>query len=353
MRALLVCNPKATTTSDRVRDVLVRALRSETELDVAYTRRRGHGASLARDARRNGVEVVVALGGDGTVNEVVNGLLADGTDAEAASEHPVPALAVVSGGSTNVFARALGLPTDWAEGTAVILEALREGRTRSVGLGRITPVGRVDGLPADSFLGIGMSDRYFTFCAGFGMDAEIIHRVERARLRGRKSTPLLYLQSMAGNYVFERVSRMPRITLTAAKSSDGAAIDLPDTEGDDGEMLSMVVVQNTAPWTYIGERPIHANPEASFDLGLDVMAMRNMNVFGATRTATQLLAGRREKETQTVMGPHGKQVLRLHDLSEFTLSAKLPSGLQVDGDYLGERDEVRFTAVPNAIRVVC
>jgi diacylglycerol kinase family enzyme len=335
MRALLVCNPKATTTSDRVRDVLVRALRSETELDVAYTRRRGHGAGLARAARKNGVDIVVALGGDGTVNEVVNGLLADGV---AGADTGVPALAVVCGGSTNVFARALGLPTDWAEGTAVILEALREGRTRSVGLGKVTTIGgRTDGFDA-----IDTGERYFTFCAGFGMDAEVIHRVERARLRGRKSTPLLYLQSMAGNYAFEKVSRTPRIT-----------IESPKIEIDAGGMLSMVVIQNTAPWTYIGERAIHANPEASFDLGLDVMAMRDMNVFGATRTATQLLAGRRSKETQTVIGPHGKHVLRLHDLSEFTLSAKLPAGLQVDGDYLGERDEVRFSSVPDAIRVIC
>ena len=76
MRALLVCNPKATTTSERVRDVLVRALRSETELDVEYTRRRGHAITLAREARKDGADMVVALGGDGTVNEVVNGLLA-------------------------------------------------------------------------------------------------------------------------------------------------------------------------------------------------------------------------------------------------------------------------------------
>lgn len=336
MRALLVCNPKATTTSDAVRDVLVRALRSETELDVAYTRRRGHGAALAREARKNGVDVVVTLGGDGTVNEVVNGLLADGTGAD------VPALAVVCGGSTNVFARALGLPTDWAEGTALILEALREGRTRAVGLGKATTIGRADGISP-----IGSPDRYFTFCAGYGMDADVIHRVERARLRGRKSTPFLYMQSMAGNYVFERVSRTPRITI------DGPEIESPDTDSDDHDMLSMVVIQNTAPWTYIGDRAIDANPEASFDLGLDVMALRSMSVIGATRTATQLLAGRRSKETQRVIGPHGKHVLRLHDLSEFTLRAKLPAGLQVDGDYLGERGEVRFTAVPKAIRVVC
>jgi diacylglycerol kinase family enzyme len=315
MRALLVCNPKATTTSDRVRDVLVRALRSETELDVAYTRRRGHAVTLARQARSDGVDVVVALGGDGTVYEVVNGLLADGLGPE------VPALAVVSGGSTNVFARALGLPHDWAEGTAVILEALREGRTRDIGLGR-----------AD--------DRYFTFCAGFGLDAEVIHRVERARLRGRKATPLLYLQSLAGNYAFDSHSRSMQMTL-----------ERPGAPAEDD--ISMAIVQNTAPWTFIGDRPIDANPEASFDLGLDMMALRGMNIAGTLRTMTQLLVGRKAKDSDTPMGPHGKHVLRLHDLSEFTLRANSRIGFHVDGDFIGQRDRVRFTAVTKAIRVVC
>jgi diacylglycerol kinase family enzyme len=315
MRALLVCNPKATTTSDRVRDVLVRALRSETQLDVAYTRRRGHAATLARNARADGMDLVVALGGDGTVNEVVNGLLQDGVGGD------VPSIAVVPGGSTNVFARALGLPTDWAEGTAVILEALRDGRNRAVGLGR-----------AD--------DRYFTFCAGFGMDADVIHRVERSRLRGRKSTPLLYMQSIAGNLLLERQAREQRITIERPAE-------------DPTDELSTVIIQNTAPWTFIGERRIDAAPEASFDLGLDVMAIRHMTVAATTRTMTQLLMGRRDKETALPVGPHGKQVVHFHDLSEFTLSASSPVSFQVDGDFIGERNKVRFTSVPAAIRVVC
>ncbi len=356
MRALLVCNPKATTTSDRVRDVLVRALRSETQLEVAYTRRRGHGASLARAARKDGVELVVALGGDGTVNEVVNGLLADGTDDHRAEGmNPVPALSVVSGGSTNVFARALGLPTDWAEGTSVILEALREGRIRTIGLGKATTTGR-----APTFASLGLANgRYFTFCAGYGLDAEVIHRVEQARRRGRKSTPFLYMQSMAGNFAFDRTSHKARISIDSpeveallAKTED-AVTDGDEPVATESDMLTMAVVQNTAPWTYIGDRPIHASPEASFDLGLDVMAMRNLNPVAATRMMTQLLAGRVSKESGTAVGPHGKQVLRLHDLSEFTLRAKLPTGLQLDGEYLGEPDEVRFSAVQNAIRVVC
>ena len=133
---------------------------------MEYTRRRGHAADLARAAADERLDVVVTLGGDGTVNEVVNGLLHDGP-----ARARCPALAVVPGGSTNVFARALGLPKDTIEGTGAILEALHIGRVRSIGLGR------ADG-------------RYFTFCAGFGLDAEVVRKVERARLRGRVSTPV-------------------------------------------------------------------------------------------------------------------------------------------------------------------
>jgi diacylglycerol kinase family enzyme len=319
MRALLVVNHRATTTSGRVRDVLVQALRSEVDLDVVYTRRRGHAASLAHQAVKDGMDVVVALGGDGTVNEVVNGLLADGPDPA------VPALAVVPGGSTNVFARAVGLPNDWVEATGVLLEALREGRSRTIGLGR-----------AD--------DRYFTFCAGFGFDAEVIRRVEQARRRGTTSTPLLYLRALAGQYVAPGDRARGRITL-----------ERPGETADSG--LDTVIVQNTTPWTYLGNRPIDACPDASFDLGLDLLAARALHTPGFARTLTQLLLpdgvvrphGARSDRPR---GPHGKTLLRLHDTGEFTLRAEAPRALQLDGEYLGERDKVRFVAVPAALRVI-
>ncbi|HEX6074887.1 MAG TPA: diacylglycerol kinase family protein [Micromonosporaceae bacterium] len=307
MRALLVVNPKATTTSGRGQDVLARALRSEVDLDVEYTRRRGHAAELTGRAVKEGVDLVVTLGGDGTVNEVVNGMLGDGP-----GNPDGPALAVVPGGSTNVFARALGLPGDWAEGTGVILEALREGRTRIIGLGRA-------------------NERWFTFCAGMGLDAEVIRRVERARLRGRVSTPGLYLRSAVAQY-FADNRRRPHITL-----------DVPGTAAQPG--LGTVIVQNTAPWTYLGSRPVNPNPEASFDLGLDVLATRGQHLPSTLRTANQILS--RDPD------PHGRRVLRLHDLDSFTLRAQQPVAFQVDGDYLGERELVRFAAEPQAIRVVC
>lgn len=319
MRALLVVNHQATTTSQRSRDILIQALRSATDLTVAYTRRRRHATALAREAATD-TGLVVVHGGDGTVNEVVNGLLAAGS---TAAERP--ALAVVPGGSTNVFARALGLPREWAEATAVILEALREGRSRTIGLGR-----------AD--------DRYFTFCAGLGVDAAVVRRVEQARLRGRTSTPALYAQAAVGQFLFGGrpiggVRRSPEITVevSAAEHLDPALVRV--------EELATVVVQNTAPWTYLGDRAIDANPDASFDLGLDVLALRALRIPSATRTFGQMLSNRRP--------PHGRQVVRWHDLAELTLRAGVPQPFQVDGEYLGERDKVQLTAVPQALRVLC
>jgi diacylglycerol kinase family enzyme len=316
MRALLVVNPKATTTTERSRDVLVRALRSQVELTVEYTRRRGHAAALTRAAAESGVDVVVTLGGDGTVNEAVNGLmnaenaLAGGTVAPA---YRLPALAVVPGGSTNVFARALGLPRDWVEGTGAILAGMRDGRYRVIGLGR-----------AD--------DRYFTFCAGLGLDAAVVRRVEQARLRGRTSTPALYVRSMIGQLLTREDRKSPPLSLE--RPGEPAETD-----------LGTVIIQNTAPWTYVGDRPINPNPDASFDRGLDVLALRQLKVGSTARTVRQMASRRGD--------PHGRQVLRLHDQAEFTVVAERPQPFQLDGDYLGERQKVHVMSVPQALRVIC
>lgn len=311
MRALLVVNPNATTTTERGRDILVRALRSQVDLEVAYTQRKGHGVELARDAAREKFDLVVTLGGDGTVNEAVNGLMTFDTGPAAGRAQERPALAVVPGGSTNVFARALGLPSDWAEGTGAILEALRDRRERIVGLGR-----------AD--------DRYFTFCAGMGLDAEVVRRVDQARHKGSTSTPWLYFRAIAQQYASTN-RRVPLLTL-----------ELPGEPAQSG--LTWMLVQNTAPWTYVGERPVDPNPRASFDTGLDVLGLHEMQIGSTARTIAQLARGR---------DPKGRQVMRMHDLPGFTLTAAKPIAFQVDGEYLGECDKLDFASAPGALRVVC
>jgi diacylglycerol kinase family enzyme len=307
LRGLLVVNPTATTTSPRTRDVLVHALASEIKLDVAETTGRGHAAKLAEAACRDGLDLVVALGGDGTVNEVVNGLLHAGP-----GDH-VPHLGVVPGGSTNVFARAVGLPDDRVEATGQLLEALREGRRRSLGLGL-----------AD--------ERWFTFTAGLGLDAEVVAAVERHRAEGRRSTKRLYVRATLEQYFRGTDRRQPPLTLT-----HGA--------GDALDGVFLVLVGNTSPWTYLGRLRVDPFPGASFDRGLDVLALQKLALPSTLWTASQLL-------TPNGRPPWGGEATHLHDLSEFTVTADRPVAFQVDGDYLGERTEVAFSSVPHALTVL-
>ncbi|MFF9866023.1 diacylglycerol/lipid kinase family protein [Streptomyces sp. NPDC013953] len=321
MRALLVVNPAATTTSARTRDVLIHALASEMKLEAVTTEYRGHARDVGRRAAEaEDVDLVVALGGDGTVNEVVNGLLHHGPDPDR-----LPRLAVVPGGSTNVFARALGLPNDAVEATSVILDALGERRERTVGLGLAsgTAGSEDEAVPA----------RWFTFCAGFGFDAGVIGRVEQQRERGRRSTHALYIRQAVRQFLDEPRRRHGAITL-----------ERPGT--DPVHDLALSIVCNTAPWTYLGNRPVYAAPEASFDTALDVLGLSRLSTAAVARYATQLLTSTPER------GPRGKDVLSLHDLTDFTLHSKVPLPFQMDGDHLGLRTSVTFTGVRRALRVI-
>ncbi len=320
MRALLVVNPKATTTSARTRDVLIHALASDLKLEVVGTEFRGHARDVARRAADGGeVELVVALGGDGTVNEVVNGLLHNGP-AEG-----LPALAVVPGGSTNVFARALGLPNDAVEATGALLDALREGSERTVGLGLVngTPGTEDEGVPA----------RWFTFCAGFGFDAGVVGRVEQQRVRGKRSTHALYVRQMMRQFAGEQHRRSGTITLRAPGGRP-----LRD--------LALAIVCNTSPWTFFGNRPVYASPRASFDTALDVLALSKLSPSAMALHAAQLLLSTPER------GPRGRHVTSLHDLTDFTLQSQAPLPFQVDGDHLGLRTSATFTGVRRALRVI-
>src|SRR5215470_15922985 len=276
MRALLVVNPKATTTTQRVREVIARALASELKLEVVETGYRGHAAALALRGARDGVDLVVAVGGDGTVNEVVNGLLTDG-----------PMLATL--------------------------------RARENG-----PAGRVIGLGK-------AGSRWFTFTAGLGLDAEVVHRMERRRRAGRPTSHLRYVRATLSQFYFHTDRRQPALTL-----------ELPGEEPATG--LFLAIVSNTTPWTFLNKRPIRPSPEASFETGLDLFSLRRMRTLTMFRHARQML--RRRPRLR------GRHLVTLHDLSSFSLRSDRPLGFQVDGDYLGEREQVTFDAVPAALRVV-
>lgn len=303
---LLIYNPRATGTTARQRDVLIKALSAEVKLDVEETRNRGHAAALACRAMRDEFDGVVALGGDGTVNEICNGLLTDGV------HDRVPALGIVPTGSTNVFARALGVPNDPVDATAALIDAIVANRTRPIGLGAV-------------------DDRYFIFSAGVGYDAAVVADVENKRRAGRKSTHSLYVR-LAVSRFFKLDRRNPTIT-----------VELPDgTRLDD---LFMAIVTNCTPWTFLGARPVTPTPDASFETGLDLYVRSRMGLPGVLWHSARWNLGspsRREKQ----FGAH----LR-HDLPGFTMRCSTPLPLQVDGDYLGKRSVAVFRSVPEAVRI--
>ena len=316
MRALLIVNPHATSTTRLRRDVIARALASAVELEIVETRYRGHGTGLAADAASAGYGLVITLGGDGTVNEAVNGLL-------RASRRPsaAPALAALPGGSANVFARSLGLAPDPVDATGQVLSALAAGRFRSIGLGL-----------AD--------DRYFTFNSGMGLDAEVVRAVEGRRAHGRSVSPALYMR-MAGRQFWRLTDRRTPAMHLASPGPDG-----PDgPESPDGPLF-WCTVSNTSPWTYVGRRPVQTNPEASFDAGLDVFGLGSL---GTARTLSILRQMLSERQTGP---PRGRGVVTAHNLAVLSLTADRPVAFQIDGEYVGERERVSFRSVPDALRVV-
>jgi diacylglycerol kinase family enzyme len=310
MRAILVVNPHATSTTPAWRDVLVSALSTQLKLDVAHTDARDHAARLAMQAARDGFDLVVVHGGDGTVNEVVNGLLADGVRAGG------PALAVVPGGSANVFGSSIGVPRDPIEATAHLLRALETGRQRTVGLGQVTSDGN--------------GPRWFTFNAGLGFDADAVERVERARTRGRKATTARYIRAAVISY-FAQDHRRPHLTLR-----------LPGEEPISG--VYHAIVTNTNPYTYMGTHPVRMNPGTSLDGGLGVFALRSLRLPTVLRHLVQVL--------RTGGEPRGRMLVRRDDVTQVTVTSDIPIGLQVDGDYLGFRQHARFDSVPAALTVI-
>ena len=294
-RLLLVVNAAAQTVTRYARDVIAGALASEFAVDLVETKGPGHAAELAADAARDRVDVVVVLGGDGTINEVVNGLA--GTD--------VP-LGVLPGGGANVFARSIGLPRDPVEATGVLLERLMEPP-------RAIPLGRID-------------DRWFHSNCGIGIDATVVRRVETRQFAKRMTGDLFFMWSAVRALLGEFDRRKPHLTVSL------------DGETTDG--VFTLVVQNIDPFTYLGERPIRLCPEASLDLGLDAVAMRSLRATAVVGTLTRAFSGRPPSKRRAVVG---------HDLRSVAVTADRPIPAQVDGEYIGERDRAEIRSEPGAL----
>jgi diacylglycerol kinase family enzyme len=312
VRAVLIVNPNATSTTPAGRDLLAHALESRVRLTVEHTNHRGHANEIAAQAARDGVDVVIVHGGDGTVNEVVNGLL--GRPGPLPLGH-VPAVAVVPGGSANVFARSLGIPHDPIDATNMLIDLLTERRAG----GSWRRIGLMD-----------CGERWAVFTAGMGVDGEVVAAVEARRRKHKGVTAARYISS-AVPAVLRSARRAPTLTL-----------ELPDRPPANG--VHFVFVSNSSPWTYANTRPVWTNPDCSFETGLGVFAPTSMNVWLNLRLIRQMLSKRPKIKA--------KHLIRADDVARVRVTSETPIASQIDGEHIGLRDDMTFRAVPGALDVV-
>jgi diacylglycerol kinase family enzyme len=303
-RMLVIVNPYATTVSDRLRNLVVYALQSRYAVEAIDTEKRGHATQLCREAAVEGYDVVVAFGGDGTVNEAANGLV--GTDTP---------LTCLPGGATNVYCRILGIPVDVVDATEHLLRLADQWAPRRVDLGRV-------------------EDRHFLFASGVGLDASVVERVDSHPYRKAKFGPWYYTLCGVGTFNRRYLVNPPRVRLLAG--------------GHELEAVS-VVAQNAEPYTYFASRPIRLVEGAGLQSGgLSLAALRAATPFEVPTLLPRVLSGR-----AAAVQRH-RHMTAVEDVSGATIEGVdgEPFPLQVDGDYVGERSEVEYRVSPAALSVV-
>lgn len=302
MKLLLLLNPSASSVTARARVVIRKALSADHEVTVAETSRRGHALRLAQDAAAGDIDTVVVLGGDGTLNEAANGLA--GTDT---------ALGVVPGGSTNVFARTIGMADDPIEAAGQLLGALERDSCRRIGLGSV-------------------NGRYFLFHVGMGFDAAVVAQVERRAALKRYAGHPLFVYAGFTTWLRHYDRGRPRL---AVHTPDGALVD-------DGYLC---LCFNSNPYTYLGTRPLNVAPDADLERGLVAVTFRTLDAVQLLALVASALG------TGSWLRRHRKIDYRT-DLSSLTVRGHGPFPYQVDGDYLGETEHLELRHEPDALTIV-
>ena len=292
-RAVLIVNPNASGVTADVTVAVEEALQRVGELETILTERPQHGVEIAEAVSRGDAERIYVFSGDGGYNEVVNGLGAD-----------LP-VGFIPGGSTSVFPRALGVPRDPVSAARALAGSSAE---RRISLGRV-------------------NGRRFTFSGGFGIDAELVRRVDAlGRASGKRANDLAFARTLAGIFAESRARFAP------AMEVDGLG------------RVAFALVANGHPYSYVGRFPLRIAPKAEFELGLDLVAPRDLKARRLPQVAAWALAGKGQQRS-----PH---VLYVHDADELVVRADRPTPLQVDGEDLGDVEEAHFEAERSALRVL-
>jgi diacylglycerol kinase family enzyme len=302
-RMLIIVNPYATTVSDRLKHLVVYALRGSYQVHAVETEARDHATELCRDAAREGYDVVVAFGGDGTVNEAANGLVGSNTP-----------LTCLPGGRANVYCRMLGIPVDLVDATEQLLRLADDWRPRHVDLGYV-------------------GERKFLFSAGAGLDASVVERVD-AHPRMKQRFGEWYYAAVALRTFNRRYLLNP-----------------PRLEADLGEEQVSgvtVIVQNAMPYTFFGERPVQLGEGSTLtSADLSGVVLKRANAIDAPTLLWRALAKQPHFVRHRQVRPFGGlDRLRVRSADDRVLP------LQVDGDYIGEAHEAEFGVLPQSLLVV-
>jgi diacylglycerol kinase family enzyme len=308
-RMLIIVNPYATTVSDRLKNLVVYALQARYEVEAVDTEAAEHAIEIGREARTGGYDIVVAFGGDGTLNEVANGLA--GTD--------VP-VSVLPGGSTNVVCRTLGIPNDVVDATEHLIGIADDFRPRKIDLGRC-------------------NGRHFVFACGVGLDATVVKRVD--------AHPRLKARARQWYYTWAAISAFYRQYLR-----DPVRLTL-EVEGETLEGVT-AIAQNSDPFTYFANIPIRICEDIGLDDGTISMALlRRAKQRDMLPIASRVLSkGLHVSKNRQIDEFDDVTRASVRSISEDRDGVLRPFPVQVDGDYIGEYTELDFSVEPGALTVV-
>ncbi len=310
MKLLLLVNASASSVTPRVRVIIQEALEAEHDVRVVGTSRRGHASRLAKGAAADGYDVVVVLGGDGTVNEAANGLAGTST-----------ALGVLPGGSTNVFARTIGFTNNPIGAAGELLVCLRQPdrSTRGIGLGSA-------------------NDRYFLFHTGMGYDAAVVEQVERRGSLKRFAGHPLFVYASVATWMHHYERKRPHFDIVLGDGPE------PGREIKD---VYFALCLKTNPYTYLGNIPLNVAPEAGLDSGLTVIALQTLALPTLLGVVGATLTGR---------GGPGlamrKKVAYASGLTRLEVRGQGDFPYQLDGDYLGKVPSLELRYHPDLLRLV-
>jgi diacylglycerol kinase family enzyme len=292
LSAALIVNPHASRVTPDLTLAVERELAASGAVETLLTEGPAHAADLAAEASQK-YDRIFVYSGDGTYNEVVNGLVAD-----------VP-VGFIPGGGTSVLPRALGLPRDPVAAARLLAHGAEPMRIS---------LGRVNG-------------RRFTFSAGLGLDAELVRRVDAlGRESGRRGGDVAFVRTLLG-ILAERRGRFD-----------------PAMEVVGVGRVAFALVANGDPYSYAGRLPLRVAPRARFELGLDLVAPRSLRARVLPQVAWWVLAGRGQERS--------RHLLYVHDADELRIVCDAPLPLQVDGEDLGDVGEAHFEAERDALQVL-